>query len=58
MMFYIFDFVERYVIVIYIDIGDLIGVKVKFVCGDGVKVIGLEYEVWVWYVIVEFIENI
>lgn len=46
-MFYIFDFVERYVIVIYIDIGDFIGVKVKFVCGDGVKVIGLEYEVWV-----------
>lgn len=41
MMFYIFDFVERYVIVIYLDIGDFIGVKVKFVCGDGVKVIGL-----------------
>lgn len=57
MVFYIPDSSERHVIVTHSDIGDLTGVKVKFVRGDGVKATGSEHEVRVRYVTVESTEN-
>eukprot|EP00105_Crassostrea_gigas_P012983 XP_011429161.1 PREDICTED: pancreatic lipase-related protein 2 [Crassostrea gigas] len=57
MTFYIPDSAERHVIVTHTDIGDLTGVKVKFVRGDGVKATGSEHEVRVRYVTVESTEN-
>lgn len=33
------DIIEKYVFVIYIDVGDFMGVKVRFVRGDGLLVV-------------------
>lgn len=37
--FYIMDIIEKYVFVIYIDVGDFMGVKVRFVRVDGLLVV-------------------
>ena len=57
MNFYIQDSSERHVIVTHTDIGNLTGVKVKFIRGDGVKATGSQHEVVVRYVTVESTEN-
>ena len=57
MNFYIEDSSERHVIVTHTDIGNLTGVKVKFIRGDGVKATGSQHEVVVRYVTVESTEN-
>ncbi|XP_062567844.1 inactive pancreatic lipase-related protein 1-like [Saccostrea cucullata] len=57
MQYYITDSAERHVLVTHTDVGDITGVKVKFVRGDGVKATGSQHEVIVRYVTVEMTEN-
>jgi hypothetical protein len=57
MRYYIKDSTEKHVIVTHTDIGNISGVKVRFVRGDGIKATGSQHEVMVRYVNVESTEN-